>query len=73
MPVLDYINRNSPEKIVPPLTVLPTTTFETVVLKLAATHTHRLWIVDNYARPIGVVSITDIMNLLDLRVYIDQQ
>eukprot|EP01113_Clastostelium_recurvatum_P036550 TRINITY_DN5227_c0_g1_i2.p1 TRINITY_DN5227_c0_g1~~TRINITY_DN5227_c0_g1_i2.p1 ORF type:complete len:194 (+),score=44.56 TRINITY_DN5227_c0_g1_i2:1-582(+) len=35
-------------------------TFETVVMKLVSTRVHRLWVVDSYARPVGVVSISSL-------------
>jgi len=44
-----------------PLTCKPTDTLEYVMLKLAATNVHRLWVVDSQQRLIGVVSLTDVM------------
>jgi CBS domain-containing protein len=71
-PVLEFIDKQVKYKKIPPITVTPDTTFETVVLKIAATGVHRLWIMDKDKKPVGLVSLTDVMNLLDLRVYIDQ-
>jgi len=47
----------------PPLTCLPTTTLETAIFRLATYRVHRLWIVDEQGRPVGVLSLTDIMKL----------
>jgi len=44
-----------------PLTCKPTDTLEYVILKLAGTRVHRLWVVDNEKNLLGVVSITDVM------------
>ena len=71
-PVLEFNDKQVVYKKITPLTVTPDTTFETVVLKIAATGVHRLWIVDKEKKPAGIISLTDVMNLLDLRVYIDQ-
>lgn len=71
-PVLEFIAKQVSDKKIPPITVTPETTFETVVLKIAATGVHRLWIVDKDNKPAGIISLTDVMNLLDLRVYVDQ-
>jgi len=58
---------------IPPLSAKPKTTIETVIFKLAATRVHRLWVVDEYGRPTGVISLTDVSELLDLRVYTAQE
>jgi len=68
MPVMDYL-RQYTETLFPPLTCTLSTTFETVILKLAATGAHRLWKVDEYGRPIGIITLTDVMKLLELKVY----
>jgi CBS-domain-containing membrane protein len=49
---------------IPPKTCTMQSTLETVVLKMAATHVHRIWIVDEHQHPIGLVSTTDLMNAL---------
>jgi CBS domain-containing protein len=40
------------------------TPIETVLLKLHSHGLHRLWIVDEMARPLGVITLTDVMRLL---------
>jgi len=72
LPVLEFIEVFVKDKVIPPITVTFQSTFEYVLLKLAATHSHRVWVVDNNNRPVGIISLTDIILLLDLRVYIDQ-
>jgi CBS domain-containing protein len=54
---------------------MPSTSLETMVLKLSATRTHRVWVVDalDTLRVVGVVTLTDLMLLLDLRVYIQNE
>jgi len=71
LPVLDFLKRKH-EHLKLPFTVLPSTTFEMVILKFFATRAHRLWVVDSLEtyRVQGVISLTDVMKLLDLRVYI---
>jgi len=71
LPVLDFLKKKH-EHLKLPFTVLPSTTFEMVILKFFATRAHRLWVVDSLEtfRVQGVISLTDVMKLLDLRVYI---
>jgi CBS-domain-containing membrane protein len=74
LPVLDYLKqRCDNQQLLPPVVCHPYTTFETLVLKLACSRVHRCWNVDDVGRPIGVVSLTDVIMLLDLRVYVDQE
>lgn len=68
---MDFLSQHAKRTYIPPLTVTAQTTMETVILKLAATKTHRVWIVDDYDRPKGVISLTDVMKLLDLRIHVD--
>lgn len=70
--MLEFIQR---QQIPPPIVVTPDTTLETVILKLAATKAHRVWVVSDMdtCRLEGLISLGDLMKLLDLRVYIDQQ
>jgi len=74
MPVLDFIKQQvyHGRRIPPPITVVPSATVEACVLKLAATEVHRLWVVQDLQirKLIGVVSLTDLMSLLDPRLYI---
>ena len=56
-----------------PITVTESATFEDVVMKLAATRVHRLWIVDSEEKPIGVVSIGDVFKNMLPWTYQQQQ
>lgn len=68
-----FLLKTRKQSLLPPIICRPHTTFETVVLKLASTRVHRIWNVDEAGRPIGVVSLTDVIKLLDLRVYVKQE
>jgi len=54
LPVMEFISK---QKEV--LTCKPNWTLKSVVEKLAETGVHRLWIIDDNKKPIGVVSLTD--------------
>jgi len=62
-PIFDFV-RNRKEKVKAPVTCKLDSTLETVIMKLSIFRIHRLWIVDDADRPIGVLSLTDIMKLL---------
>jgi len=76
--VLDYIGQvrqNEPQDPVwegktrfPAIHCYPEYTLEKVILKLASTRVHRLFIVDHDHHPIGVISLRDIMQELVRRV-----
>ena len=46
-----------------PQTVRKTDTMDYALFKLIATHTHRLWVVDEDGTVDGVVSTADVMNI----------
>jgi CBS-domain-containing membrane protein len=60
LPVTEYLQHQQGQ-MKPPFTVTLSSTFETVIQKLALYRVHRLWIVNEKDQPIGVVSLTDIM------------
>ncbi len=72
LPVLQYL-KWQPEtsilasiqnaKSLHPVTVTEWSTFEDVVLKLAATRVHRVWVVDDDNKPIGVISLGDVFRV----------
>jgi len=47
-----------------PLTCTPDTTFGSLIVKFGFYRVHRLWIVDNADKPIGLISLTDVMKYL---------
>ncbi|RKO87996.1 hypothetical protein BDK51DRAFT_16879 [Blyttiomyces helicus] len=49
---------------VPSFTVSPTSTLLHAIEKIAATRAHRVWVVDARKAPIGVVSLSDVMNVI---------
>jgi len=73
LPIPEFLMKTRKQSLLPPIICRPHTTFETAVLKLASTRVHRLWNIDEAGRPIGVVSLTDVIRLLDLRVYVKQE
>jgi len=49
-----------------PETCQPAARLKDVITQLARTGSHRLWVVDAEAKPIGIVSLTDVMKALML-------
>mmetsp|Transcript_7993 Transcript_7993/g.8820 ORF Transcript_7993/g.8820 Transcript_7993/m.8820 type:complete len:359 (+) Transcript_7993:54-1130(+) len=62
LPVLEFISCQVSE-FRPPITVDISDPFETVLLKLAATKVHRVWVKNN-AELAGVISLTDVMKII---------
>jgi len=52
--------------IVPPVTCSLNTDFGSVVRKIVYFRIHRVWITDTAGKPIGVISLTDVMKVLTL-------
>jgi len=67
VPILEYLSqirlhKSSPVEIRhPSSSVTPDTTIAKLIAKLAATKFHRMFVVDPHNRPVGVVSLTDIL------------
>jgi CBS domain-containing protein len=75
MPVVDYIKAvyaDKKEIMTPPLSVTPETTLETLILKFAGTRVHRLYVVDGSGVLCGVITLTDLMNLIVTEWGLDQ-
>jgi len=47
-----------------PLTCTQDTTFGSLIMKFGFYHVHRLWVVDETEKPIGLISLTDLMKYL---------
>jgi len=62
-PVLDFIKGQHGEKEVDNICTDKETYLE-VIKKVADHHTHRLWVIDGKQMPIGVISLTDIIQAL---------
>jgi len=62
-PVLECL-QNFDQGVPMPQTVTSSSTFETVILKLAKMRVHRLWIVNEQGKPVGVISLSDITSML---------
>lgn len=63
MPVLAFLEQGG-MSFFPVVTVKGETPFGIVLLKLIAMRVHRLWVVDEEDKPIGVITLTDIMHAL---------
>jgi len=63
MPVFQFLKHGGMSTF-PVGTVKPTTAFSLVLLKLIAMRVHRLWVVDENSHPIGVITLTDVMQAL---------
>jgi len=63
LPVTQYIS-NQMGKVKAPITCSLNTDFQTVLLKMSLFRIHRIWIVDENDKPIGVISQTDVMKKL---------
>jgi len=50
--------------IMPPVICLPDDTVESIMFKMTAFKVHRIFVVDKYMKPIGVITLTDIMKFL---------
>ncbi len=61
--VQDFLELHSPKSLAP-VVVHAEASLSTVVHQLSGHHLHRVWVVDGDYKPIGVVSLTDIMRLL---------
>jgi CBS domain-containing protein len=72
LPLVQFFAMN-PGMFKPPMTCKLSTTVETIVTKMVLFRMHRVWIVDNKDVPIGVISLTDIMQLLSKAVEDDAE
>jgi len=61
--VLEYLRFRRGGRLTHPVTCAKHTTLEDAMLKIAAAKVHQVWIVDSAEKPIGVVSLTDIVSL----------
>jgi CBS domain-containing protein len=61
--VEDFLAEHSPNSL-NPIVCRGDTTLEDVCKEMIASHVHRLWVVDNDYKAVGVVSMTDIMKCI---------
>ncbi len=47
-----------------PVTVTFETTFEHLLLKLCGYHIHRVWLVNEFNQPIGVITLRDVLKIM---------
>ena len=63
LPVTQFLKTQHSWKA--PVTVTLSSTLETVLLKLCWFRLHRVWIVDEENRPIGVITLTDVLKVFN--------
>jgi CBS domain-containing protein len=70
MPVLEFLKKRaepednfSCERSLHPLTLTKDSHIDDAIFKMVATRVHRLWVVDGQHKPVGVVSLTDLMKV----------
>jgi CBS domain-containing protein len=69
LPVMDFLKQRSSPAPTAPVSCTATATLAEAIDLLVSTHVHRLWVVDEpWKRPVGLVSLTDIMKSLFDRV-----
>jgi len=67
MPVIDFIRAVHTDKqkiMAPPLSITLDNTLETLILKFAGTRVHRLYVVDSAQVVVGVITLSDLLNLV---------
>eukprot|EP01094_Clydonella_sp_ATCC50884_P024581 TRINITY_DN61_c0_g1_i1.p1 TRINITY_DN61_c0_g1~~TRINITY_DN61_c0_g1_i1.p1 ORF type:complete len:318 (-),score=142.16 TRINITY_DN61_c0_g1_i1:108-1025(-) len=64
LPVLEFLKETSRGIVRIPVTVSKDTTVQQAATKLMLARVHRLWVVDDDGKPIGVVSTTDVIKHL---------
>jgi len=59
LPLKTFVSRTGMAK--PPVTCTPSTTICMVLIMLISCKIHRIWIIDEYSKPIGLITLTDLM------------
>jgi CBS domain-containing protein len=62
LPVDAFLKKIHGEKIPAPLTIKKTDTLSDIIPQVAKARVHRVWIVGDDGKPLGVLSLTDIIN-----------
>jgi CBS domain-containing protein len=68
-PVGNFITGVVRNPKLPPISVFPSSTFENCLLLMTSTGVHHLWVVNKDLTPVGVISMGDIINVLDSKVW----
>jgi CBS domain-containing protein len=64
LPVLEFLQAAHKEKPPHPVSCPPSATLGDVMLRATTANVHRLWVTDSALKPIGVVTLTDVINTL---------
>jgi len=63
LPAITFLRQSGMSRF-PVVTCKQSTIFSVILLKMMALKLHRIWLVDDHERPIGVISLTDVMQSL---------
>eukprot|EP00299_Pterocystis_sp_00344_P018290 c9135_g1_i1.p1 GENE.c9135_g1_i1~~c9135_g1_i1.p1 ORF type:complete len:343 (-),score=82.36 c9135_g1_i1:109-1137(-) len=61
MPVLQFLKRHRAHQNITPFTVLRTATLGDVMRMMSEQHCHRVWVVDEDGKLVGVITLTDVL------------
>jgi len=61
----EYLMEHNPESLHPVSVLASGTSLEEVIRLLAESNCHRVWQVDDNGRPVGVISVTDVLQLIN--------
>jgi len=64
LPVLEFLQKTNGEKAAVPITCRWTDNLETILPKMTVANIHRVWITNAAQQPVGVVSLTDAIEVL---------
>ena len=65
LPVLEFLSKISNGKSNGhPVVATTNTTFEQVLDKIVSHHLHRIWLVDQADKPIGVITLSDLLSMV---------
>ena len=68
VPLVEYLNKYS-EKSLSPITIRQETSLLEAVQVMNESHIHRVWVIDDDFKPVGVVSMTDVARFIQTYVY----
>lgn len=68
VPLGEYLSKYS-EKSLTPITIRAETSLLEAVQVMFESHIHRVWVIDDEFKPVGVVSLTDVARFIETYVY----
>jgi len=64
LPVLEFLQKTNGERPAVPVTCKATDHLEDILPKILTAHVHRLWVTNSAQKAIGVITLTDIINVV---------